>query len=76
MSCKPTKLRSGDKIEMQTAGRPYTCFFVRRVPAECRRPAANILFSPDWVGLDGANDKGECVCSDYDLSRKGTVVAV
>jgi hypothetical protein len=74
MSCKPSQLRKGDKIQMQSPGKPYTCFFVRREPRECGRPARNVLFSPDWVGLNGTDDKGEAVCSDYELSRKGTVL--
>ena len=76
MACKPSKLRRGDKIEMSHFGgaQKYTCIFIRRESAKCGRPAKNILFSPDWVGLSGPDDKGDAVCSDYDLSRRGTVV--
>lgn len=75
MSCKPSRLRKGDKILMTSCGgkNSYSCEFVRREPAQCGRPARNVLHSADWVGLNGPDDKGEAVCSDYDLSRKGTV---
>jgi hypothetical protein len=74
MSCKPSKLKGGEKIQMLTASNPYTCVFVSREPAAYGRPACNVLFSPDWVGLNGPDDKGHATCSDYDLSRKGTVL--
>lgn len=76
MSCKPSKLRRGDRIQMESCGgkQHYTCIFVRREPAECGRPARNVLFSPDWLGLNGRDDNGEAICSDYDLSRRGTVL--
>lgn len=53
------------------SGETRTAYFMRRVPAQQGRPAANYLRFPDYAGLNGPDDDGTCEMSDYDLSRRG-----
>ncbi len=76
MSTRPSKLRPGQKVLVKelVGNRSNIAFFVRREPARGKgRPAVNYLRFPCFIGLDGSDDGGVCVMSDYDLSRRGVV---
>lgn len=67
---RPTTIRSGEKLRVQTGLGVKTAFFVRRERARAGVQAQNFLRFPDFVGLDGPGDDGICVMSDYEVSRK------
>lgn len=63
---KPSKMRPGQKFIINGSEAVY----VRRHPAQSGRPAKNIIRILDCVGLNGPDDDGACVISDYDFARK------
>lgn len=67
---RPTTIRPGERVSVQTGLGTATTYFVRRVPAQCGRKAVNYLRFPDYAGMDGPNDDGTCEMSDYDVSRR------
>jgi len=68
---KPSKLKPGQKLQINFGSHIRDAVFVRRFPAEQARRAINILVVSDFVGMTGRDDKGEVQMSDYELSRKG-----
>ncbi len=71
---RPSKIKAGRKLKIQPSlggGEDRMAYFIKRIPAQCGRKAENYLRFPDFAGLDGPDDNGTCVMSDYDLSRNG-----
>lgn len=74
---KPSKLKRGDKVIFRClGGTEHPATFIRRQPARAGRPAINHLQFPAFAGLNDSSDKGDCIVSDYDLSRKGRLANV
>jgi len=65
---RPTTLSPGDFVRMD--GKRNILKFVRREFRNSSSGALNIFICEEWEGLNGPDDKGECVISDYDVSRK------
>lgn len=77
MSLRPSQLRRGDRVLVETILGLKTmrkAIFVKREPARGKGcPACNHLIFPEFAGLDGPDDDGLCMMSDYDLARQGSL---
>ena len=62
---KPSELRPGDRVLPPFSRTVLT--FVKRIPRSAGRQAQNVFHAPEYVGLNGPDDKGQCVALDYDL---------
>lgn len=69
ISMKPSKIKPGEKLSVQTGFAVRSAYFVRRVPAQGGRKAVNYLRFPDFAGMEGPEDDGVCEMSDYEVSR-------
>ncbi|MFC0225644.1 hypothetical protein [Serratia aquatilis] len=70
---KPTSLKSGMRVLIKPAnGGSVTNHgvFIRRVPRQPGRPAHSIIRVDEFAGLDGPQDLGDTPYSDYDVSRR------
>lgn len=69
---KPSKLKKGVNLLFKFgSGTERKAVFIRRDPAQNGQPAKNHIQFPDYIGMDGPDDQGICLVSDYELSRKG-----
>ncbi|MCO1335341.1 hypothetical protein MO867_13465 [Microbulbifer sp. OS29] len=70
---RPSQLKAGDQIQYRSIfGTERVAIFQKRIPSRGKgQPAKNYLRFPEFAGLNGPDDDGTCVVSDYDLSRRG-----
>lgn len=64
---RPTQLKPDDAVAVTTSFGVVTGIFVKRIPAECGRPAVNIIRIPRFAGLNGPADDGICQFTDRDV---------
>lgn len=70
---KPTLLKPGMRVLIQShcaTGERYHGTFIRRTPRQYGRPARSIVHVDEFIGLNSSNDLGETNYSDYDISRR------
>lgn len=73
---KPTSLRHGDRLRYTRGLSPDRIYvFLRRTPRLLNQPAVSLLHCPDYVGLNGPDDRGLITVSDYELSHNFARVA-
>lgn len=68
---KPTSLKKNDRVKIiHPIGDPVIGIFEERKPRAPGRKAYNIIRVNEYAGLDGPDDDGTVIMSDYDVSRR------
>ncbi|MGL5386684.1 MAG: hypothetical protein ACRDCA_12660 [Serratia sp. (in: enterobacteria)] len=74
---KPTSLKPGQRVLIQSCyedGETFKGTFIERVPRHYCRAAYSVIQVDEFAGIHGSNDLGETNYSDYDVSRRVTLI--
>ncbi len=68
---KPTSLKKNDRVKIiNIMGNPVIGTFKERIPRALGRKAYNVIRVNEYAGLNGPDDDGTVIMSDYDVSRR------
>lgn len=75
MNARGKFLTPGREYKWQSPFAPQAYFiqFVRRIPRECGHAPINVFVVPEFVGLNGPEDKGITEFSDYKVRTEMTI---